>query len=173
MEFNNSFTVQKPLEEVWGTMTDLERVIPAVPDASILEKTGDDAVKAEVKIKLGSMSMNYSGPAEIVEKDDAAHRAVMTAQAKEAGGQGNADARVTMELSEQGDGTEVSLHSVDQRHRQGGSDGRRGDRRGDRGHDQGVLGEPRGALSGPAQRGGLGSDVISARIGFMGVAPWE
>ena len=112
MEFNNSFTVPKPLDEVWGTMTDLERVIPAVPDASILEKTGDDAVKAEVKIKLGSMSMNYSGPAEIVEKDDAAHRAVMTAQAKEAGGQGNADARVTMELSEQGDGTEVSLHSV-------------------------------------------------------------
>ena len=93
-------------------MVDLERVIPAVPGASILEKTGDDVVNAEVKIKLGSMSMNYSGPAEVVEKDDAAHRAVMTAEAKEAGGQGNADARVTMELSEQGDGTEVSLHSV-------------------------------------------------------------
>ena len=93
-------------------MVDLERVIPAVPGASILEKTGDDAVKAEVKIKLGSMSMNYSGPAEVVERDDAAHRAVMTAEAKEAGGQGNAEARVTMELSEQGDGTEVSLHSV-------------------------------------------------------------
>ena len=93
-------------------MVDLERVIPAVPGASILEKTGDDAVKAEVKIKLGSMSMSYSGPAEVVERDDAAHRAVMTAEAKEAGGQGNADARVTMELSEQGDGTEVSLHSV-------------------------------------------------------------
>ena len=93
-------------------MVDLERVIPAVPGASILEKTGDDAVKPEVKIKLGSMSMNYSGPAEVVERDDAAHRAVMTAEAKEAGGQGNADARVTMELSEQGDGTEVSLHSV-------------------------------------------------------------
>ena len=112
MDFDNSFTVDKPIDEVWSTMTDLERVIPAVPGAEILEKTGDDAVKAGVKIKLGSMSMNYSGPAEIVEKDDAAHRAVMTAQAKEAGGQGNADARVTMELSEQGGGTEVSLHSV-------------------------------------------------------------
>jgi len=112
MEFNNSFTVAKPIDEVWSTMTDLERVIPAVPGAEILEKTGDDAVKAAVKIKLGSMSMNYSGPAEIVEKDDAAHRALMTAQAKEAGGQGNADAKVTMELSEQGEGTEVSLHSV-------------------------------------------------------------
>ncbi len=112
MEFNNSFTVAKPIDEVWSTMTDLERVIPAVPGAEILEKTGDDAVKAAVKIRLGSMSMNYSGPAEIVEKDDAAHRALMTAQAKEAGGQGNADAKVTMELSEQGEGTEVSLHSV-------------------------------------------------------------
>ena len=112
MEFNNSFTVDKPIDEVWSTMTDLERVIPAVPGAEILEKAGGDAVKAAVKIKLGSMSMNYSGPAEIVEKDDAAHRALMTAQAKEAGGQGNADAKVTMELSEQGEGTEVSLHSV-------------------------------------------------------------
>ena len=112
MDFDNSFTVDKPIDEVWSTMTDLERVIPAVPGAEILEKTGDDAVKAGVKIKLGSMSMNYSGPAEIVEKDDAAHRAVMTAQAKEAGGQGNADAKVTMELNEQGAGTEVSLHSV-------------------------------------------------------------
>ena len=112
MDFDNSFTVDKPIDEVWSTMTDLERVIPAVPGAEILEKTGDDAVKAGVKIKLGSMSMNYSGPAEIVEKDDAAHRAVMTAQAKEAGGQGNADAKVTMELSEQGGGTEVSLHSA-------------------------------------------------------------
>ena len=112
MEFNNSFTVAKPIDQVWSTMTDLERVIPAVPGAEILEKTGDDAVKAAVKIRLGSMSMNYSGPAEIVEKDDTAHRALMTAQAKEAGGQGNADAKVTMELSEQGEGTEVSLHSV-------------------------------------------------------------
>jgi carbon monoxide dehydrogenase subunit G len=112
VDFNNSFTVDKPIDEVWSTMTDLERVIPAVPGAEILEKTGDDAVKAGVKIKLGSMSMNYSGPAEIVEKDDAAHRALMTAQAKEAGGQGNADAKVTMELTEQGEGTEVSLHSV-------------------------------------------------------------
>ena len=112
MEFNNSFTVQKPIDEVWRTMTDLERVIPAVPGAAILEKTGDDAVEAEVKIKLGSMSMSYSGPAEIVEQDDAAHRAVMTARAKEAGGQGNADARVTMELSAEGEGTDVSLNSV-------------------------------------------------------------
>ncbi len=111
MEFNNSFTVEKPIDEVWSTMVDLERVVPCVPGATILEKTGDKAVKAEVKIKLGSMSMNYSGPAEIVEQDDTAHQAVMNAQAREAGGQGNADAKVSMQLTGNGDGTEVALHS--------------------------------------------------------------
>ena len=111
MEFDNSFTVQKPLDEVWETMVDLERVVPCVPGARVLEKTGDQAVNAEVKIKLGAMNMNYSGPAEIVDQDDAGHRAVMNARAKEAGGQGNADARVTMELTGSDGATEVALHS--------------------------------------------------------------
>jgi carbon monoxide dehydrogenase subunit G len=111
MEFDNSFTVEKPLDEVWSTMVDLERVVPCVPGAQVLEKTGDRAVNAEVQIKLGAMNMNYSGPAEIVEQDDSEHRAVMNARAKEAGGQGNADARVTMELTGSGDATEVALHS--------------------------------------------------------------
>jgi carbon monoxide dehydrogenase subunit G len=111
MEFDNSFSVQKPIDEVWATMLDLERVVPCVPGAKVIEKTGDKSVKAEVKIRLGSMSMTYTGPAEIVEQDDAAHRAVLTARAKEAGGQGNADSRVEVQLKEGGDGTEGSIHS--------------------------------------------------------------
>jgi uncharacterized protein len=111
VDFDNSFTVQKPLDEVWETMIDLERIVQCVPGARVIEKTGDRAVRAEVKIKLGAMSMNYSGPAEIVEEDDSAHRAVMDARAKEAGGQGNADAKVSMQLTGSGDATEVALHS--------------------------------------------------------------
>jgi carbon monoxide dehydrogenase subunit G len=111
MEFNNSFSVEKPIDQVWSAMLDLERVVPCVPDARVVEKESDKKVTAEVKIKLGSMSMVYAGPAEIVEQDDAAHRAVLTAKAKEAGGQGNADARVELQLTGAGDGTEVAIHS--------------------------------------------------------------
>ena len=111
MEFDNSFTVAKPIDEVWATMLDLERVIPCVPGARVLEKTGELSVRAEVKIRLGSMSMTYTAPAEIVEHDDATHRAVLSARAKEAGGQGNADARVEIRLSEASGGTEAKLHS--------------------------------------------------------------
>jgi carbon monoxide dehydrogenase subunit G len=111
MEFNNSFSVEKPIGEVWATMLDLERVVPCVPGARVIEKAGEKGVKAEVKIRLGSMSMNYVGPAEIVEQDDAAHRAVLQGRARETGGQGNADSRVEIQLAEAGDGTEVSIHS--------------------------------------------------------------
>jgi carbon monoxide dehydrogenase subunit G len=111
MQFDNAFSVAKPVDEVWATMLDLEKVIPCVPNAEVLEKTGDDSVKAEIKIRLGSMSMDYAGPAEIVERDDAAHRAVLSASAKEARGQGNARARVEIQLVEAGEGTEARLHS--------------------------------------------------------------
>jgi uncharacterized protein len=111
MQFDNKFSVAKPIDEVWATMLDLERVIPCVPNARVLEKTDEDSVKAEIKIRLGSMSMDYSGPAEIVERDDAAHRAVLSASAREARGQGNARARVEIQLTEAGEGTEAKLHS--------------------------------------------------------------
>jgi hypothetical protein len=43
--------------------------------------------------------MTYRGEVEITERDDAAHRAVMKARAKESRGQGTADADVTMALT--------------------------------------------------------------------------
>jgi uncharacterized protein len=111
MQFDNEFSVAKPIDEVWATMLDLERVVPAVPDAKVLETTSDKSVTAEIKIRLGSMSMNYSGPAEIVESDDAAHRALLKARAKEAGGQGNAEATVEIQLAVADGGTDAKLHS--------------------------------------------------------------
>jgi hypothetical protein len=44
------------------------------------------------------MSMTYRGEVEITERDEAAHRAVMKARAKESRGQGTADADVIMTL---------------------------------------------------------------------------
>ena len=111
MEFDNSFSVEKPIDEVWQTILDLERVVPCVPGARVLETTGEKSVKAEVRIRLGSLSMTYTAPAEIVEQDDAAHRAVLTARAKEAGGQGNADARVEFAADRGRAGTEATIHS--------------------------------------------------------------
>lgn len=99
MRFENSFDVDAPLERVWETMLDVERVAPTVPGAQVLEQTGEDSYKVAIKVRVGPMSMTYRGEVEITERDEAAHRAVMKARAKESRGQGTADADVTMSLS--------------------------------------------------------------------------
>jgi uncharacterized protein len=99
MRFENHFDVDAPLERVWSTVLDVERVAPTVPGAQVLERTGADAYKVAIKVKVGPMSMTYRGEVEITERDEAGHRAVMKARAKESRGQGTANADVTMVLS--------------------------------------------------------------------------
>src|ERR687889_834789 len=99
MRFESHFDVDAPIERVWDAVLDVERVAPTVPGAQVLARTGDAAYKVSIKVKVGPMSMTYRGEVEITDRDEAAHRAVMKARAKESRGQGMADADVTMVLS--------------------------------------------------------------------------
>jgi carbon monoxide dehydrogenase subunit G len=109
MRFENSFDVGAPIDTVWDAVLDVERVAPTVPGAQVLERVGDDAYKVAIKVKVGPMSMTYQGEVEITERDEAAHRAVMKARAKESRGQGTADADVTMVLVGQNGGTSAKV----------------------------------------------------------------
>jgi carbon monoxide dehydrogenase subunit G len=109
MQFENRFEVDAPLDEVWQTVLDVERVAPTVPGAKVLERTSDTAYKVAIKVKVGPMSMTYKGDVEIVERDDAGHRAVMRARAKESRGQGTADADVTMVLDGENGHTNATI----------------------------------------------------------------
>lgn len=102
VELEHPFSTAKPIDESFATILDLERVIPCVEGGSVLEKTGPDSARAEIKVKMGAMSMTFTGTVEIVEQDAAAHRAVMSVKSKEAGGQGHANATVTFDLHDGG-----------------------------------------------------------------------
>src|SRR3954466_167941 len=104
MEFENTFQVQAPVEDVWTLLMDVERVAPCVPGAEVLEQTGDDAYKVAIKVKVGPMSMRYGGEVEIVEPDEAAPGAVMRARPREARGQAPVNSNVVMTLSGGGGG---------------------------------------------------------------------
>lgn len=110
MQLNNTFAVSLPIEEAWKTFLDLERVAPCLPGAAI---TGVDGgtYHGGVKIKVGPISAQYRGVARFVETDDVAHRAVISAQAKDIGGQGNVNATITANLVPQGDGTQVHVET--------------------------------------------------------------
>jgi len=102
VELDHSFTTAKPLDETWEAILDLDRLVPCVEGGSVLERTGPDAVRAEIKVKMGAMSMTFTGTVEVIEQDAAEHRAVMQVKSREAGGQGYANADVTFALSDGG-----------------------------------------------------------------------
>ncbi|MGI8571865.1 MAG: SRPBCC family protein [Solirubrobacteraceae bacterium] len=102
VELDHPFSTSKPLAESWQAILDLERVIPAVQGGRVIEKTGPDSAKAEIKVKMGAMSMTFSGTVTVVEQDEANHRAVIQVKSREAGGQGYANANVVFTLSDGG-----------------------------------------------------------------------
>jgi carbon monoxide dehydrogenase subunit G len=102
VELDHSFSTSKPLDESWTAILDLERVVPAVEGGRVTERTGPDSANAEIKVKMGAMSMTFAGTVTVTEKDEAAHRAVMQVKSKEVGGNGYANADVTFTLADGG-----------------------------------------------------------------------
>ena len=83
----NEFTVNRPIDEAWAVITDVERIAPCLPGAQLQEIEGD-VYRGVVKVKLGSITPQFKGQATFVERDDAAHRAVLKAEgATPAGGE--------------------------------------------------------------------------------------
>jgi uncharacterized protein len=89
MKLENEFTVDVPVEDVWGVLLDLERVTPCLPGAALTEESGDE-YKGEMKVRLGPVSQEYEGTVKIEEADESEHRAVLKADGKDARGQGTA-----------------------------------------------------------------------------------
>ena len=80
VELDHSFSMAKSVDDSYATILDLEKVVPCVEGGSVLEKTGDESVKAQILVKMGAMSMTFTGTVEVTERDDADHRVVMTGQ---------------------------------------------------------------------------------------------
>src|SRR5690349_5079991 len=109
MELSNEFEVAVPVEQEWAVLTDIERIAPCLPGAQLQEIQGDE-FKGVVKVKVGPITAQYKGAATFVEKDDDAHKAVLSASGRDTRGQGNASATIVAQLESRGDAaTHVSV----------------------------------------------------------------
>jgi carbon monoxide dehydrogenase subunit G len=102
VELDHPFQTGKPIDENWEAILDLERLIPCVEGGSVVEKIDPEEVKAEIKVKMGAMSLTYAGTVTVTEQDPDAHRAVFQVKSRETRGQGHANADVTFTLSDGG-----------------------------------------------------------------------
>ena len=108
MELKNEFRVGVPIEQAWGTLTDVEYIAPCMPGAQLTEIDGEE-FKGQVKVKVGPITAQYKGVAKFKEKDDSQYRLVLDASGRDTRGAGNAAAEVTAEMTADGDGTIIVI----------------------------------------------------------------
>jgi carbon monoxide dehydrogenase subunit G len=110
MKLSNEMVVPAPLDEAWAVMLDVERVAPCLPGASV-EAAGEDEYRGTMKVKLGPITSSFEGTLRVEEADEAAHRAVLSARAREARGQGTAMATITSTMAPVDQGTRVTVET--------------------------------------------------------------
>jgi carbon monoxide dehydrogenase subunit G len=108
MQIANDFPISLPPDEAYRLLLDLERVAPCMPGAELGDALEDGSRAVKVKVKLGPMRFTYEGAVRVAEQDESARRALLVGTAKEARGQGTAEARITMTVADAADGSTVS-----------------------------------------------------------------
>ncbi|MEO6822876.1 MAG: SRPBCC family protein [Candidatus Nanopelagicales bacterium] len=109
MELLNSFTVPAGIDRAWDTLMDIEHVAPCMPGATLTSVDGDD-ITGSVKVKVGPVTVTYKGKGSFLERDAAAHVAVIQGSGNEARGSGTAQAKAHVSLhAESPDSTRVEV----------------------------------------------------------------
>lgn len=110
MKLTQEFQVGIPIEEAWVVLTDLERIARCLPGATLTDVVGDE-YQGQVKVKVGPITSQYAGTARFIERDPVAYRAVVEASGRDAKGQGNASATITLALRPSGAATAVEINT--------------------------------------------------------------
>lgn len=73
-------------QNAWAVLSDLESVASCMPGASLGEKTGDNAYKGSVKVKVGPATAQFGGEVEILSMDIASRSLVLKGKGADKGG---------------------------------------------------------------------------------------
>ena len=108
MELTHTFDVPAPPDEAWSVLTDIARIGPCMPGATIESIDGNEFT-GSVTVKVGPMRLTYRGAASFSQRNDEARTATITASGRETRGAGTAKATVHASLAPAGSGSTVVL----------------------------------------------------------------
>jgi carbon monoxide dehydrogenase subunit G len=92
---SETFPVSNPAN-AWDIIRDLNQLVPCVPGARVISADSPQAVKAEITVSMGAMSMKFVGPVTIESADAGSQTVKIKAKTTEAGGQSAANGDVTI-----------------------------------------------------------------------------
>jgi len=102
--FEQSFTVRHSVDEVWRFFSDVPAVASCLPGASVEAQAGGDTVRGKIRIKVGPMSPEFHGVAEI-ERSDATHSGTIRGSGQDANSSSATRGVISYQLTDVGNST--------------------------------------------------------------------
>ncbi|MEY2958223.1 MAG: hypothetical protein RLZZ01_791 [Actinomycetota bacterium] len=109
MLITNQVEVAQPLEAVWSFFGDIPQVAACLPGANLTDQTGENRYEGDVVIRTGPVKLEFSGAAEIRDRDEATRTIVVDASGADKKGRGQASLALTAKLVPLGGGTRVDV----------------------------------------------------------------
>ncbi|AOB29564.1 hypothetical protein AKI39_01035 [Bordetella sp. H567] len=109
MQFTNDFEVSLPPDQAWPVLMDIERIVPCMPGAELVEIVDEKTFKGKVAVKLGPVALSFLCNAAFEEIDNAAHTARIKASGADAKGRGNANTTIRFGLQPSAKGSKVII----------------------------------------------------------------
>jgi carbon monoxide dehydrogenase subunit G len=105
----SDFEVAEPVEKVWRFFDNIPQVASCLPGAELTKDLGNDSYEGRVAIRMGPVRLQFTGTADITERDEAAKRIVVHAAGADERGRGQAAMVVGATLSPKGRATVVAV----------------------------------------------------------------
>jgi carbon monoxide dehydrogenase subunit G len=107
MLIKSDFEVAHPVEKVWEFFNNIPQVAKCLPGTELTDDLGGDKYVGKVAIRMGPVKLQFTGTAQIKERDAGAKRLVVDAAGADQSGRGNAALLLTATLVPAGRGTKV------------------------------------------------------------------
>lgn len=109
MLITTDFEVDQPIDDVWVFFGDIPAVATCLPGAELTDNLGDETYKGNVLIRLGPVKLEFTGTAQIIERDEVGKQIVVDATGADQKGRGQATLMLTAKLNSTARGTRVDV----------------------------------------------------------------
>jgi uncharacterized protein len=109
VQLTSAIRIGRPAPEVLDALLDAGTVAACLPGSRLIGEVADSTYAGELHLRIGPMHAVYAGTVRLDNADRDAGTATLHASGWERGGQGRADASVTLRVESRGAGTRVLI----------------------------------------------------------------
>ena len=109
MQLTSAIRMGRPAPEVIDALLDPGKVAACLPGSRLIGEVADGTYAGELRLRIGPVHAVYAGTVHLDAADRTAGTATLSASGRERGGQGSADANVTLRVVPHGATTRVLI----------------------------------------------------------------